>query len=146
RSLARVCIEQGAPVVVHDAQKDERVSPTRTRRFGQNAMLAVPLVARGQPFGAVLLGETSPERRFTPAETERAVAVTNQLATAIANAQLFEDLRKSYEQLERAQQRLVQRERLAALGELAAVVAHEVRNPLAVIFNSLASLRHTKAD
>jgi PAS domain S-box-containing protein len=37
---------------------------------------------------------------------------------------------------------LVRRERLAAMGELSAVLAHEVRNPLAVIFNALATLKH----
>ena len=52
-------------------------------------------------------------------------------------ARLFEDLRRSYGELARAQEELVKRERLAALGELSAVVAHEVRNPLGVIFNSL---------
>jgi signal transduction histidine kinase len=60
---------------------------------------------------------------------------------AIDNARLFDDLKRSYHELSRAQQELVRRERLAALGELSAVIAHEVRNPLGVIFNSLATLR-----
>lgn len=44
-------------------------------------------------------------------------------------------------ELDRAHGELAERQRLASLGELAAVVAHEVRNPLAVVFNALAGLR-----
>jgi signal transduction histidine kinase len=43
--------------------------------------------------------------------------------------------------LEAAQAELVRRERLAALGEMSAVVAHEVRNPVAIIFNAVSQLR-----
>jgi signal transduction histidine kinase len=57
------------------------------------------------------------------------------------SAELVARLSRSLEELDRAQAQLVQRERLAAVGELAAVVAHEVRNPLGAIFNSLSSLR-----
>jgi signal transduction histidine kinase len=52
-------------------------------------------------------------------------------------------LEQARTKLEAAQTDLVKQERLAALGELAAVVAHEVRNPLAVIFNAISALKHT---
>lgn len=70
------------------------------------------------------------------------LAVGNDLVTRFATNTY--ELERSGEQLRAAQAELVRRERLVALGELSAVVAHEVRNPLAVIFNALVSLRREK--
>jgi signal transduction histidine kinase len=53
------------------------------------------------------------------------------------------ELRASYEELRAAQEELVRKEQLAVVGELAAVIAHEVRNPLAIIANAVAGLRKT---
>jgi signal transduction histidine kinase len=57
-----------------------------------------------------------------------------------------EELQRSYDALQRAQGELVKREQLAVVGELAAVIAHEVRNPLAVISNAVAGLRKSGVD
>jgi signal transduction histidine kinase len=56
------------------------------------------------------------------------------------------DLSRSYEELRAAQDELVRKEQLAAVGELSAVVAHEVRNPLAIISNAVATLRRPGID
>src|SRR6185436_17026701 len=102
--------------------------------------LAVPLLARDEVLGvALLLDEHA--RSFTRAEMDRALAVAGQLALAMLSARLYEALRSSYAELERAQRDLIDRERLAAHGELSASIAHEVRNPLGVIFNSVGTLR-----
>jgi signal transduction histidine kinase len=53
------------------------------------------------------------------------------------------ELRRSYEDLRTAQEELVKKEQLAVVGELAAVIAHEVRNPLAIIANAVSGLRKT---
>lgn len=54
-----------------------------------------------------------------------------------------EELRHSYAELRLVQNELLTKKQLAAVGELAAAIAHEVRNPLAVIVNAVAGLRRT---
>jgi len=95
-----------------------------------------------------LLGINIDVTDLREAERERdRLFVREQRARALAqiverrNQLLVEELSLSLEELQRTQAALVQRERLAALGELASVIAHEVRNPLGAIFNSLGALR-----
>ncbi|HTJ83348.1 MAG TPA: ATP-binding protein [Polyangiaceae bacterium] len=57
-----------------------------------------------------------------------------------------EDLGRSFKELRAAQNDLVRKEQLAAIGELSAVIAHEVRNPLAVIQNAVATMKRTGTD
>ena len=53
----------------------------------------------------------------------------------------FQETRRAYEELKHTQEKLIRSERLAAAGELAAQIAHEIRNPLGAISNSVGVLR-----
>lgn len=55
--------------------------------------------------------------------------------------ELFQETRRAYEELKSTQEKLIRSERLAAVGELAAQIAHEIRNPLGAITNSVGVLR-----
>jgi signal transduction histidine kinase len=61
--------------------------------------------------------------------------------SSLALREQSNDLQRAYEALEKAQDELVRKEQLIVVGELAAVIAHEVRNPLAIIGNAVTSLR-----
>jgi signal transduction histidine kinase len=103
-------------------------------------IVVVPLHIKRRPAGAMHLTRRTP-RPFTAEEIESASLIGEQVAIHVENARLVEDLKTSYDRLAKAQSELVERERMAALGELAALVAHEVRNSVAVIFNSLGPLK-----
>lgn len=96
-------------------------------------VLAMPLAQRGQTQGVVLFGDTRNNRKFSKREIDLGKAIIGQAATALENANLVHDLERSLQELKDAQERLVETARLSAMGELAAVVAHQINNPLTTI-------------
>lgn len=103
-------------------------------------VVSLPLIARAEVIGVMNVLFTE-RRSLEPREIEFLEAAAAHFAAKVEASRLVADLRRSYAELSRAQEQLVHRASLAALGEMSAAVAHEVRNPLGVIFNSVGSLR-----
>lgn len=91
-----------------------------------------PLPLGGEPRWLM----TSALTRMDQGELGALELFARHLSTALENARLFRRLEASYEELKRAQEGLLRAERLAALGQLAGAIAHNLRNPLGVIKNS----------
>lgn len=128
RSLVNGRILQQTPHQPQASGEQHLLQITRSR-----SLLCLPLMGRGQIKGVIMCGTVQSADVFSPREIDLAQALIGQAATALENAKLLNDLERSLFQLKDAQERLIQAERLSAVGELAATVAHQINNPLTTI-------------
>ncbi|HWX32093.1 MAG TPA: GAF domain-containing protein [Steroidobacteraceae bacterium] len=111
------------------------------RTVGWRSMLVVPMLRNGIAIGTI--GITRREAgSFDEKTVDLLKTFANQAVIAIENARLFYELRKRTQELSRslddlrtAQDRLIQTEKLASLGQLTAGIAHEIKNPLNFVNN-----------
>jgi len=97
------------------------------------SLLHVPLLLRGEVIGVLSLDNQVSDVEFTEEDQYLLSTLADYAAISIENATLYEELRKKMQDLERSQQELVESSKLAAVGTLAAGVAHEFNNLLAAI-------------
>jgi GAF domain-containing protein len=133
---------EGRAVQIADALADPEYKMQEVQRLGDyRTILAVPMLREGAPIGVVSLTRKE-VRLFTDKQIELATTFADQAAIAIENVRLFEsveartrELAGSLEDLRTAQDRLVQTQKLASLGQLTAGIAHEIKNPLNFVNN-----------
>jgi len=97
------------------------------------AFAASPLIAHGQAVGAVMVDNALTRKVITQEDLRFLQLFTNQAGMAIENSILYNKVEDANRQLCEAQESLLQKERLAAIGEMAAGIAHELKGPLVSI-------------
>jgi two-component system, NtrC family, sensor kinase len=143
---------EGIVVHIPDVETDRDYTFREGQRLGEfRSLLGVPMLREGVPMGVITLTRTEP-RPFTDKQIELAITFADQAAIAIHNVRLFDELQtrtreltRSLEDLRTAQDRLVQTEKLASLGQLTAGIAHEIKNPLNFV-NNFAALSAELVD
>lgn len=109
-------------------------------RLGTAAFALSPLSARGRTIGALLADNAITGREIQSEDLEMLQLLGATASAAIDNSRLYDELARRLSHLEtaraearRSQQAVLRAERLSAIGEMAALVAHDIRNPLAAI-------------
>ena len=133
---------EGRIVHIPDVQTDPEYTFLEAQKLGGfHTILSVPMLREGTPIGVLALTRHD-IRPFTEKQIDLVSTFADQAAIAIENVRLFEsvetrtrELGKSLEDLRTAQDRLVQTQKLASLGQLTAGIAHEIKNPLNFVNN-----------
>jgi signal transduction histidine kinase len=143
-SLHRRALEQQVRLAASDWTKDAGVNRELARRWAGASALILPLVARKATLGLLVLTSGRPHT-WTEDQIDVAEALASQASVALENARLYEKARRAYRELNEAQARIIQSEKLAVVGTFASGLAHEVRNPLNSIALQLSVLERRVA-
>ena len=164
-SLTARVARTGLPVIVNDVDTtDLPVHRPTVRALNVRSLVAVPLRVSTRVFGVLGVVASVPNR-FADADVDLLAAVANNVALAVDRAENFqtiedlsrgledkvrvrteqlraanEELASAYRELQSTQMQLIQREKMASVGQLVAGVAHELNNPIGFIYSNVGML------
>jgi signal transduction histidine kinase/CheY-like chemotaxis protein len=142
RNGLSVCVS-GRLVYEQDVSKVPSPFAQRLARAGLRSMVAAPLLVESKVFGVMVAARTQPNA-FTSSECEFLRQLSEHVALAAHQAQLYGDLQNAYDELRQTQQAVMQQERLLALGQMASGIAHDINNAISPVTRYTESLLETE--
>jgi len=134
-------IASGKVEIIPDVLEDPEMQMTASALVRIRATLGVPMLRDNKVEGVLVLTRPEPGP-FTKSQIDLVQTFADQAVIAVENVRLFDEtqartreLSASLDELRTAQDRLVQTEKLASLGQLTAGIAHEIKNPLNFVNN-----------
>jgi two-component system, NtrC family, sensor kinase len=144
-------IASGKVEIIPDVLEDPEMQMTASALVRIRATLGVPMLRDNKVEGVLVLTRPEPGP-FTKSQIDLVQTFADQAVIAVENVRLFDEteartreLAASLDELRAAQDRLVQTEKLASLGQLTAGIAHEIKNPLNFV-NNFAALSAELTD
>jgi PAS domain S-box-containing protein len=135
---------RGAVVHEPDLVQVRSAFAQRLASSGLRSVALAPIAVEGAVFGVLIAASRTPDR-FTSSDCEFLRQLSEHLALAIQQAELYTSLERAYEDIRSTQKDMLQHERLRALGQMASGIAHDINNALspAAIYVQLLLERET---
>lgn len=131
--LCQKVIRSREPRIVQEAESEETLNEELRKRLELEECLFVPLVSRDTPQGLMIADNRVSGNPLDEESIKQLQVFATQASMAIANARAYEEVQQHVRDLEKTQEKLLESERLASVGRMAARMAHQMRTPLASI-------------
>ena len=136
-------VSYGTPLLIQDAQADFRLDAAQMRSLGIRSLIAIPLWSSNTMMAILSVVNKKGGDVFDKQDLRLLTVFSNLAGLALQNAFLYADLKNKINELSSTQQQLVHSTKMAAIGELAANVAHEINNPLTSVLGYTSHLLKT---
>jgi signal transduction histidine kinase/CheY-like chemotaxis protein len=123
---------RGELVYEPDVSQVDFPFPRRLASGGLRSMVAAPLLVESQIFGLIIAARHQPQG-FSSSDCEFLRQLSEHVALAAHQAQIYAALQKAYDDLRQTQQIVMQQERLRALGQMASGIAHDINNAISPV-------------
>ena len=133
----------GTPLLIQDAQSDFRLDSALMKSLSIKCIITVPLWSSNKMMGLLTAINKKDGTSFDKHDLRLFTVFSNLAGAALQNASLYTDLSGKMNELRTAQEQLVHSTKMAAIGELAANIAHEVNNPLTSVLGYTTHLMKT---
>ena len=130
--LARTFLE-ARTFLVKRAMEDPNTNKDLARRLKVNSFASIPMYAKDKVVGVIEVDNSLDDRPITEDDLYLLTLLVHQAGLAFENARLYDFIEKTNLELKIVRERLIESEKMVAIGEMTSGLAHEIRNPLVSI-------------
>ncbi|MDD3296503.1 MAG: ATP-binding protein [Candidatus Omnitrophica bacterium] len=128
--------KEGKPLLLVGGLKNDSRFSHLDEKKSIKSSICVPLIVEKRVIGVLNLNNTVSDNLFSEPDLGLLSLLANQAAISIWSVRLYEETKKANEEIRLMQKKLVEKEKMAALGQFSAGIAHEINNPLTTIIGN----------
>jgi signal transduction histidine kinase len=147
-SISGFVVKNREVLVVSDLAQEPYLNKIKKEEYLQKSFISAPLMFNDEILGVLHVSGKKTSVTFTTREVSVVMNIARMGALTLQNVRLYEqsakkavELKNAYDELKEMQDKLIQSEKLKAIGKLASGIAHEMRNPLGIITQGIAYLK-----